>query len=244
MSKLEILDKIYYDPRNPASFSSAKKLFCAARNISPSITFHDVNQWLSTQPTYTLHKTGRKRFERNKIIVNGIDEQWQADLADLTSFSSLNKGFKYLLCVIDVFSKFAWVIPIKNKKPVSITDKGKEFCNSTFKKFLEVEEGDEVRLKLNKSSFEKGFHPTWTSEIFKVKKTIPKYKKSVYRISDSKDEELIGTFYPEEIQKVTPPSILGAKEIVKRRIRRNTIEYLIKFANNRESWIPITQMTP
>ncbi|RWS00252.1 hypothetical protein B4U79_09408, partial [Dinothrombium tinctorium] len=59
-----------------------------------------------------------------------------------------------------------------------------------------IKEGEDVRLKLNK-----------------IKKTIPKYKKPVYRISDSKDEEIIGTFYPEEIQKVTPPSILGAKEI-------------------------------
>ncbi|RWR99203.1 hypothetical protein B4U79_05222, partial [Dinothrombium tinctorium] len=140
--KQEVQEKINWE--TPNWNYDAKKLFREARNIAPAITFHDVNQWLSTQPTYTLHKTARKRFERNKIIVSGIDEQWQADLADVSSFSSLNKGFKYLLCVIDVFSKFAWVIPIKNKKPVSIvnafikifrkrkplylqTDKGKEF---------------------------------------------------------------------------------------------------------------------
>ena len=45
---------------------------------------------------------------------------WGADLADMQSLSRYNKGFKYLLCAIDLFSKYAWIIPIKDKKGTSI----------------------------------------------------------------------------------------------------------------------------
>ena len=77
-----------------------------------------------------------------------------ADLADMQLISKFNKGFRFLLCVIDFFSKYAWVVPLKDKKDVTITnafqkvlkesdwkpkkiwvDKGSEFCNSSFKKW-------------------------------------------------------------------------------------------------------------
>ena len=78
-----------------------------------------------------------------------------ADLADMQLISKFNKGFRFLLCVINIFSKYAWVIPSKDKKGVSIVDafqkilkesdrkpnkiwvdKGSEFYNSSFKKWL------------------------------------------------------------------------------------------------------------
>ena len=64
---------------------------------------------------YTLHMPKRKKFTRNKVIVSGIDNTWQADLVDLNRLSRKNNGFKYVITCIDVFSKFAWVIPIKTK---------------------------------------------------------------------------------------------------------------------------------
>ena len=79
-----------------------------------------------------------------------------ADLADMQLISKFNKGFRFLLCVIDIFIKYAWVIPLKDKKGVSIVnafqsilkqsnrkpnkiwvDKGSEFYNSSFKKWLQ-----------------------------------------------------------------------------------------------------------
>ena len=78
-----------------------------------------------------------------------------ADLADMQLISKFNKGFRFLLCVIDIFSKYAWVVPLKDKKGVSIVDafqkilkesdrkpnkiwvdKGSEFYNNSFKKWL------------------------------------------------------------------------------------------------------------
>ena len=77
---------------------------------------------------------------------------WGADLADVQLISKFNKGFRFLLCVVDVFSKYAWVVPLKYKKGITITnasqkilkesnrnpskiwvDKGREFYNNSFK---------------------------------------------------------------------------------------------------------------
>ena len=80
------------------------------------------------------------------------DNIWGVDLADMQLLSKFNKGFRFLLCVIDIFSKYAWVIPLKDKKGISIVnafkqilkesnrkpnkilvDKGSEFYNISFK---------------------------------------------------------------------------------------------------------------
>ena len=114
-----------------------------------------VSKWLSFQDTYTLHKPVRYRFPRRRVIVGGIDHQWQADLVDVSRLSKLNKGFKFLLTCIDVLSKYAWVVPLKDKTGQSLvrafqqifktgrqpkvalqSDKGTEFYNRTFQKFL------------------------------------------------------------------------------------------------------------
>ena len=87
---------------------------------------------------------------RETVIVTGIDDQWQADLVDMSALARFNKGCEFLLTCIDVFSKFAWVVPLKNKtgeslvngfqsildtgrSPVKLqTDKGIEFLNRNF----------------------------------------------------------------------------------------------------------------
>ena len=112
------------------------------------------NDW-AQQLAEELHKPIRRKFKTRKVIVNHIDEIWSADLVFMDKLSKWNKGFKYLLTVIDVFSKFAWVVPLKDKKGSSITtafadiiktykrkpeylwvDKGSEFYNKTFKEWL------------------------------------------------------------------------------------------------------------
>ena len=92
------------------------------------------------------------------MIVFNKDEIWSADLI-MQAFSSFNKGFKYILTVIDVFSKYVWAVPIKDKSAASVTkafekiisdripkkiwvDEGKEFYNATFKKLLDKHKTD------------------------------------------------------------------------------------------------------
>ena len=104
-----------------------------------------------------LHKPIIRKFNRRKVISLFIDNVWIADLADMELFGNkFNKGFRFLLCVIDIYSKDAWVIPLKDKKVITITnafqeildesnrkpnkiwaDKGSEFYNRSMKSFLQ-----------------------------------------------------------------------------------------------------------
>ena len=69
-----------------------------------------------------LHKPFIKKFKKRKVYSSFKDNIWGVDLADMQSLSKFNKGFKYLLCAIDLFSKYAWVIPLKDKKGTSIVN--------------------------------------------------------------------------------------------------------------------------
>ncbi len=149
--KDKLLNRIYYDVKHPSSFGTAKALHEAVNN--PSISLNDVELWLSSQIPATLHATKLQKYKRNKVVVNSINEQWQTDLVDMSAFTKANSSFKYIVTVIDLFSKFAWAFPAKKKtpeciiagfekiftkiRPLSIqSDQGTEFCNAKFKSFL------------------------------------------------------------------------------------------------------------
>ena len=65
-------------------------------------------------------KALRYRLKRNRIAKTGIDGTWDADLADVSNIREPNEGYKYLLAVIDIFSRYLWIVPVKTK---SQTDK-------------------------------------------------------------------------------------------------------------------------
>ncbi|XP_067030741.1 uncharacterized protein [Acropora muricata] len=150
--KNRLLERLYYESNRPSALGGVEKLYRAAKKHG--ITRSEVIAWLQLQPGYTLHKPARRRFRRNKVFVNGIDDQWQADLVDLQSLSRWNRGHKYLLTCLDILSKYAWVVPLKTKtgselvkaftkifqqgrKPDKLqTDAGTEFKNKTFQTFL------------------------------------------------------------------------------------------------------------
>ena len=131
--------KITSLPNLHGSFQSSPKINCIL--ITRLISIH-------------LHKPARRRYKRSRVIVFGIDEQFQADLVDLQNLIRCNKGYKYLLTCIDIFSKYAFVLPLKTKqgqelvkafqkiistgrKPINLqTDQGTEFLNRVFQKFL------------------------------------------------------------------------------------------------------------
>ena len=102
-----------------------------------------------------LHKPVIKKFEKRKVYSQFKDNIWGVDLADMQSLSRKNKGIKYLLCAIDLHSKYAFVIPLKDEKGISIVnafdqiinhsnrkpnktwvDQGGEFHNNAFKRWL------------------------------------------------------------------------------------------------------------
>lgn len=117
-----------------------------------------VEEWLSKQKNYTLYRDKlKRRYPFWKYNVQSIDQQWSADLADMQQLASSNRGDRYILFVIDVFSKFAWARPLKTKtgretteamrsifdqtgrQPTKMNfDAGTEFLNNNFKDLLKT----------------------------------------------------------------------------------------------------------
>ena len=69
-----------------------------------------------------LHKPNIRKFEKRKVYSSFKDNIWGVHLADMQLLSKYNKGYRFLLCVIDIFSKYAWVLPLKDKKGISIVN--------------------------------------------------------------------------------------------------------------------------
>lgn len=143
------LRRIYYDARNPASYSSVNKLYRACRLENPTVTLQSVKDWLAGERVYSLHKPARKTFKRNRSIVSRVDEQWQADLVDMQVYSSSNRGCRYLLTVIDMFSKFAFVVPLKNKEGSTLKVAFKDiFATGRVPEKLQTDEGTEFENRI------------------------------------------------------------------------------------------------
>ena len=126
-----------------------KSVGSGAKRVNTKITTQ--NEQLADE----LHQPIIRKFKKRKIYPALKDNIWGADLADMQLLSKYNKGIRFLLCVIDIFSKYAWVVPLKDKKGISIVkafpiilkqsnrkpnkiwvDKGPEFYNAYFKKWL------------------------------------------------------------------------------------------------------------
>jgi Integrase core domain/Chromo (CHRromatin Organisation MOdifier) domain len=143
------MNESYYDVNNTASFGGVRPL---AREFNTT----SASNWLKSQDAYTLHKPLRKRFPRRKTFAKGINDLFQADLADIQNLSRSNDGHRYILTCIDVFSKRAFALAIKDKQGSTLaaafeiifsdivpnmiqTDRGTEFLNSlvqaVFKKY-------------------------------------------------------------------------------------------------------------
>ena len=70
-----------------------------------------------------LHKPIIRKFKNRKVYSGFKNNTWGSDLAVMQLITKCNKGFRFLLCVINIFSKYAWVVPLKDKKCVSIVNK-------------------------------------------------------------------------------------------------------------------------
>lgn len=152
--KDEYLKKLYFDPRQPASFQSAYRLYKIVKEDNKhKLSLRDIKDWLQNYEAYSRNKLVKRNFQRNRVIVSGIDDQFEIDLASLIDYGPSNDDNKYLLCVIDVFSRFGFVQPIENKTPEKIieafdiilahgripnklrSDKAKDFTSKKFKEY-------------------------------------------------------------------------------------------------------------
>ncbi|GFX76884.1 putative uncharacterized transposon-derived protein F54H12.3 [Trichonephila clavipes] len=322
---------IYRVPEHAGSFGGIDAVH---RSLKGKVSRKDIKNWLQTKESYTLHKPVRKKIDTNRVIVGRINQQFQADLVDMQSLSSFNDGYKYLLTCIDVLSKYAWAMPLKNKNPNLLyrllkdfseripkklqTDAGKEFVNVVFQKISKENEswifttnnkakasiverfnrtlktkmwkyftemntkcyidvlgklvysynhtwhrsirmepssvsegnqtqvwltlygqslkesksifkvGDTVRISREKLNFEKGYTQNWTREIFTIHQILSR-NPIVYRVKDLSGEIIQGTFYPQELQKVSDSGFYPVEKVIRTRKRNGKSEYLVKF---------------
>ncbi|XP_062608699.1 uncharacterized protein LOC134270493 [Saccostrea cucullata] len=317
----DILTEIYYDPKR--GYGGIQTLYRQVKSLGHKISLNTIREWLKEQDTYTLHKPIHRKFRRQQTRVTDIDEQWQLNLANVSSLKKHNDGYTFLLCAIDVLSKYAWVVPLKQKtgkemirglqeifrqegrRPVRIqSDQGKEFTNREFlqafksihffttrntdtkasiverfqrtlkarmwryftrnktRRYLEIlpdlvyaynhtyHRRDKVRINKAKRTFEKGYLPNWTTEIFTIAQRVPGRYPYVYRVQDYNQEELEGTFYEKELQQIIKKDdvyeveeILGYK---KRRVGKKIIqEVKVRWKGyppSFDSWIPQTDL--
>lgn len=294
-----------------------------------------------------IHKNVRKNFPRRHVILKDIDDVWQADLVDMQSFSKDNSQYKYILTVIDAFSKYAWAYPLKLKNKETVTeafskllekgrvpknlqtDLGTEFYNSCFKKLLQkyginhystystkkasiverfirtlktkmykqfslqgnykwndgtlehimkkynstfhrtigtapdkVNEknkqnilkryrllqlsapsqkrskfkiGDYVRISKYKGTFDKGYTPNWSTEIFNIAQ-VQNTHPITYLLKDARQRPILGSFYTEELQKTKHPDIYLIEKVLKTKGNKLYVKWL-GLPPSENSWI-------
>lgn len=359
MGTLLEIHNLYYDPSHPAGYSSVDKLTKAMKG---KMKREDVKKWLQSQETYTVHKPVQRKFPRNKYILSNLNELWQADLSDMRTYSRYNDGYNYILCVIDAFSKYAYVRPMKRKNSITIkeclesifteanitpthiqSDKGTEFISKDVQRYIKLKNinyyttnnpdikasiverfqrtlktkmwryftykntykyidvlqdlvysynhsfhssikmspcdvnsnnimtvwrnlydtknnnlsscsvlpklhvGDYVRITKSKHIFQKGYESNWSDEIFIISSIIDRNPWPVYTIKDLKGENIEGTFYEKELQKVYYDPTLHYKidKIIRSRYSGNRKEVLVKwkgYPHKFNSWITFSQL--
>ena len=143
------------DPSHPASFSNPHTLYKAVKKKGKhKISHFQIKKWIQKQESYSKNKSVKRKFQRGRVIVAGIDDQFDADLASLVYYADDNDGYKYLLVVIDIFSQYSWVEPLKDKAASQIvnafdkilsggripkrlrTDAAKDFTSEKFQTFV------------------------------------------------------------------------------------------------------------
>ena len=344
----------YFNPEHAGAFSG-RSTYQKHTKQTPS----HVRDFLNARESYTLHKPVRRKFPRRITYASKPDELWQADLADMGDLQKENDGTRFLLTVIDVFSKFAWIRPLKRKtgeelvraftsilkesngrKPKNLqTDKGTEFKNRLFQELLQRENihfytsqdpvtkaavverfnrtikgriyrymthknsrsylealpallknynasfhrsigtqprlvgeknyrevywrlygkafrermtkrkrptfavGDHVRIANERKTFQRGFQPGWTREVFIVRH-VENTHPYVYRLQDQRGENILGTFYAQEMQKVKKNDATTTYRI-ERVLKKRGRQALVRWAGygpDFDSWIPLSSL--
>ena len=117
----QYLKKIYYDSSNPASFAGPDKLCRFVRKDEKFVlSKYKINKLLQRQEPYSLKRPIKRPVKRNRVVVFVIYDQWDVDLIDMTKFSKYNCGYSFILVAIDIFSKYVWLRPLKDKRGESV----------------------------------------------------------------------------------------------------------------------------
>ena len=137
------LKKLYNDPNFSGSFSGIKRFADAVKSIDDNVKLEDIEKSLKATDSYTLHKPTRKPKLYRRIYTKGINHIYQIDLVDMTKFEKENDGYRWLITIIDTFSKKAWAFKIKRKSAKSITEVMESFLKDHTPQKIEFDQGTE-----------------------------------------------------------------------------------------------------
>ncbi|XP_067653359.1 uncharacterized protein [Haliotis asinina] len=150
------LEEYYFNPEKPGAYYGPAKL----RNVlldkgESKASLRRVKRFVNNQDAYSLHRPPVYRFKRMNVRVNFLNEMFDMDLADMSRYTKFNENVRYLLVTVDILSRYAFVLPLVNKRPETVlkafkqiieerkprkvrTDAGSEF-KGIFREFLEKE---------------------------------------------------------------------------------------------------------
>ena len=181
------LKNIYFDPSHVVSFSNPYTLYKFVKKDGKyNLKFVTIKKWLNNQESYSVNKNVQRNFQRGRVLVSGIDDQWDIDLISMLPYAQANNGYGYLLCVIDIFSRFAWVQPLKTKEAPEVIKAFKTVLNSGRKPTrLRSDAGSEFKNKqFAKFIKDEGIHHFFThneKQANYVERFIQTYKRKVFR---------------------------------------------------------------
>ena len=141
IKKPQKLKDIYYNLKDIDSFGSIKRLHVRTKKSKD-----EVKNWLSNQLSHSLNKPIKRKFPTRSYKVNAPNGLWQIDLLEMIPYANINNNYKYIMNVIDIYSRYVWSIPLKTKTGIEVssalktlfkhqiphniqTDLGKEFYN-------------------------------------------------------------------------------------------------------------------
>jgi len=153
----QYLRSIYFNPRKPGSFQGAQKLRQTARKEGQPLGRQRITRWLNNEESFSSHRAFLPgAIQRSRVFVKGMFDQYDADLADFQKLADSNDGYRFILVVIDVFTRYLWAIPLKSKKNTDVingfehifrnegkvprrlrTDQGVEFTGNIMTEFYE-----------------------------------------------------------------------------------------------------------
>ncbi|KAJ8949387.1 hypothetical protein NQ318_007483 [Aromia moschata] len=167
------------------------------------------------QDAEELHKPARINFKRRRVTIKSLFDLYQADLVEMLQHSKENNGYKYMLVLV-------WAFPLKTKTGNEVS-KAMEKLVTMF-----------VYQKLEESLIKK-YLPNWTTEIFTIRK-VQLTNPTTYLLKDENNQDILGGFYEEQLQKVKYPDVYFVEKILKRSKDKVYVKWL-GLDNKHNSWI-------
>ena len=152
------LRDVYYNTSNGGAYQSAEKIYQTLKKINrgnvPSL--YKIRRWLEKIDDYNLQKPVKRKIKRVKLIVSEPFEQYDADLMDVSNIAKDNDNIRFLLVVIDIFTRFLWILPLKNKSGKTVAEAFERvFRHGKIPLKVSTDAGTEFKNKDIKNVFEK-----------------------------------------------------------------------------------------